>query len=164
MPMDAQTRFRTQIVGALPAVVHYFDELDLAATIDRLVPWEGDVPLGTLAEVLVANRLLQPKALFRVGPWAQSAALTDYYGLTAGQLNDDRLGRALERLATHADAIQAALVVRAVRRSGGSAVRAGRVAGPLRHHGRGVVRGLRPGDAAGGAGPAPPTPRPAYGR
>ena len=95
--MDAQTRFRTRLVGALPAVVHYFDELDLAATIDELVPWEGDIPLGTLVEVLVANRLLQPKALFRIGPWAQSAALTDYYGLTAAQLNDDRLGRAQRR-------------------------------------------------------------------
>jgi len=68
--MDARTRFRTQLVGALPAITHYFDELDLAATVDRLVPWEGEVPLGTLVEVLVANRLLQPKALFRVGPWA----------------------------------------------------------------------------------------------
>ena len=52
--MDAQARFRTQLVGALPAVVHYFGELDLAATIDELVPWEGDIPLGTLVEVLVA--------------------------------------------------------------------------------------------------------------
>ncbi len=116
--MDARTHFRTQLVGALPAIVHYFDELDLAATIDELVPWEGDVPLGTLVEVLVANRLLHPKALFRIGPWAQSAALTDYYGLTPEQLNDDRLGRALERLAGHAPTIQAALVLNAIARFG----------------------------------------------
>jgi hypothetical protein len=76
MPMDAPTRFRTQLVGALPALVHYIDELGLAAAIDDLVPWEGEVPLGTLVEVRVANRLLQPKALFRIGPWAQSAAVT----------------------------------------------------------------------------------------
>jgi transposase len=114
--MDARTHFRTQLVGALPAIVHYFGELNLAATIDRLVPWEGDVPLGTLVEILVANRLLHPKALFRIGPWAQSAALTDYYGLTAEQLNDDRLGRVLERLAAHAETIQAALVLNAIDR------------------------------------------------
>src|SRR5262245_54545762 len=112
--MDARTRFRTQLVGALPAITLSFDALALAATVDRLVPWEGEVPLGTLVEVLVANRLLQPKALFRVGPWAQSAALTDYYGLTPEQLNDDRLGRALERLAAHAETIQAALVLKAI--------------------------------------------------
>src|SRR3954468_22812474 len=114
--MDAQTRFRTQNVGALPAITHYFQQLDLASTIDKLVPWQGDVPLSTLVEVLVANRLLQPKALFRVGQWAQAAAVTDSYGLTAEQLNDDRLGRALERLAAHAPDIQAALVLKAIER------------------------------------------------
>jgi transposase len=112
--MDAHTRFQTQIVGALPVITHYLERLDLAATIDELVPWEGDVPLGTLVEVLIANRLLQPKALFRVGRWAETAAVTDYFGLTAKQLNDDRLGRALERLAAHAPDIQAALVLKAI--------------------------------------------------
>ncbi len=112
--MLATTRFDTQNVGALPVLTEYFERLDLAATIDRVVPWEGDVPLGTLVEVLLANRLLRPKALFRVGDWAEDAAVTDYYGLTAAQLNDDRLGRALERLAEHAETIETALVLRAV--------------------------------------------------
>ncbi len=112
--MVATTQYQTQTVGALPAIVHYFEQLDLAKTIDELVPWQGDVPLGTLVEILIANRLLQPKALFRVGQWAQTAAVTDYYNLTAAQLNDDRLGRALERLAAHAPTIQAALVLKAI--------------------------------------------------
>jgi transposase len=112
--MDSHTRFQTQIVGALPVITHYLERIELAATIDQLVPWEGDVALGTLVEVLITNRLLQPKALFRVGQWAQAAAVTDYYGLTAEQLNDDRLGRALERLAQHASDIQAALVLKAI--------------------------------------------------
>src|SRR5215203_4366147 len=156
MPMDAQTRFRTQLGGALPAIVHYFDELGLAATIDRLVPWEGDVPLGTLAEVLVANRLLQPKALFRVGPWAQSAALTDYYGLTAEQLNDDRLGRALERLATHADAIQAALVLNAIDRFELDVTQI--------HYDLTTVELYGAYESEAMEGQPPPAPRPTYGR
>jgi transposase len=113
--MPPSTTFDTQIVGALPVICHYFQRLDLASTIDRLVPYEGDVPLGTLTEVLIANRLLRPKALFKVGGWAQTAALTDSYNLTGEQLNDDRLGRALERLAQHADDIEAALVLRAIK-------------------------------------------------
>src|SRR5262245_50187508 len=76
--MDAHTRFQTQIVGALPVITHYLERIDLAATIDQLVPREGDVPLGTLVEVLITNRLLQPKVLFRVGLWAQAAAVTDF--------------------------------------------------------------------------------------
>jgi transposase len=112
--MATATQYQIQSIGALPAIVHYLERLDLAATIDRIVPWEGEVPLGTLVEVLIANRLLRPKALFRVGEWARSADLTDYYHLTAEQLNDDRLGRALERLAAHAPSIQAALVLKAI--------------------------------------------------
>ena len=117
--MDAQTRFDTQIVGALPVITHYFGRLEVGAIVDELVPWEGDIPLGTLVEILVANRLLQPKALFRVGTWAGKAGLTDYYGVTAEQLNDDRLGRALERVAEHGEVIQAGLVMKAIKREKG---------------------------------------------
>jgi transposase len=113
--MDASTRFDTQIVGALPVITNYCERLNMADTIDALVPWEGEVPLGTLVEVMVANRLLQPRAMFRIGEWAQQAALTDYYDLTAAQLNDDRLGRALERLAEHRESIQAALTLQAIK-------------------------------------------------
>src|SRR5262245_291859 len=112
--MQAAVTFDTQVVGALPVICDYLERLGLAEAIDRLVPYEGDVPLGTLAEILIANRLLRPKALFKVGDWAATAAVTDYHGLTAAQLNDDRLGRALERLAGHADDVQAALVLRAI--------------------------------------------------
>jgi transposase len=153
MSVDTRTRFRTQLVGALPAIVHYFDELDLAATIDRLVPWEGDIPLGTLVEVLVANRLLQPQALFRIGRWAHSAALTDYYGLTAEQLNDDRLGRALERLASHAETIQAALVLNAIDRFGLDVTQV--------HYDLTTVELYGAYEATEGQ---PPAPRPTYGR
>ena len=113
--MDATTRFDTQIIGALPVITKYFDRLEMAATVDQLVPWEGDVPLGILVEILVTNRLLQPKALFRTGAWAEQAGLTDYYEVTADQLNDDRLGRALERIAKHGETIQVALVTQVIK-------------------------------------------------
>ncbi len=112
--MDAATRFDTQIIGSLPVITEYLDRLGLAGHINNVVPWEGEVPLGTLVEVMVCNRLLQPKALFKVDEWAQTAAVTDYFGLEPGQLNDDRLGRALERLAAHADNVQAGLVLTAM--------------------------------------------------
>ena len=114
--MDASTRFDTQVVGALPVVAHFCDLLELGETVDRVVPWEGDVPLGDLVEVLVTNRLLEPKAMFRIGQWAQTAGVTDYFGLTVEELNDDRLGRALERIADHREAVETALVLHAVRR------------------------------------------------
>jgi transposase len=109
---------QTQVIGALPLVQAFFDQLDFADTIDRLVPWQGDVPLGALTEVLVANRLLGPKPLYRLADWADQAGLTGFYQLTAPQLNDDRFGRALERIAEHAHEIEAALVLKAVRQFG----------------------------------------------
>lgn len=77
------------------------EDLGIASTIDEVVPWEGEVPLGTLVEIMILNRLLSPKPQFRTGEWARQAAVTDYYGLTEEELNDDRLGRALERLNKH---------------------------------------------------------------
>jgi transposase len=113
--MDARTRVDTQVVGALPVVAAMLEHWRLADIVDQVVPWEGEVSLGTLVEVLVVNRLLNPQAMYTVGDWAASAAVTDYYGLTAAQLNDDRLGRALERLADHSAAVQSAATLAAVK-------------------------------------------------
>jgi transposase len=114
--MDAATRFDTQTVGALPAIVQYLDDLRVAETVNRVVPWEGDVPLGTLVEIMMINRLLAPRPLFRVDEWAQATGVSQYYGLEPGQLHDDRLGRALERVAKYQHAIDAALVLQTVRK------------------------------------------------
>jgi transposase len=113
--MDARTRVDTQVVGALPLVGAMLEQWGLADIVDGVVPYEGDVSLGTLVEVLVTNRLLNPKAMYAVGEWAAQAAATDYFGLTAEQLNDDRLGRALERLAEHGTAVLSAATLAAVK-------------------------------------------------
>ncbi len=54
--MDASVRFDTEIVGALPVIAHYLGRLGLGAVINEVVPWEGGVPLGTVAEIMIANR------------------------------------------------------------------------------------------------------------
>ena len=100
--MDASTRFDTQVVGGLPFVVAYLEKMRIGEIVDEVVPWEGDVPLGTLVEVMICNRLLHPKAQYKIASWAQSAGVGDFYELDEEDLNDDRLGRALERIAHHA--------------------------------------------------------------
>jgi transposase len=114
--MDARTQVDTQVVGALPLVGAMLEQWGLAGIVDQVAPWDGDVPLGSLVEVLVTNRLLNPQAMYAVGDWAAAAAVTDYFGLTAEQLNDDRLGRALERLADHGAALQSAATLAAVKK------------------------------------------------
>lgn len=114
--MDAATRFDTQVVGGLPAIVEYLERLQVAKTIDRLISWEGEVPLGTLVEIMIINRLLAPQPLFRLDAWAQQTGVAAYYGLEPGQLNDDRIGRALERLPEFRQGVQAGLVLQALRK------------------------------------------------
>ncbi len=113
--MDARTQVDTQVVGALPLIGAMLEQWGLADIVDQVAPWEGEVPLGTLVEVLVTNRLLNPQAMYAVGDWAAAAAATDYFGLTSEQLNDDRLGRALERIADHGAELQSAATLAAVK-------------------------------------------------
>jgi transposase len=154
--MDASTRFDTQIIGALPVIVNFFERLQLGAIINEVVPWEGGVPLGTLAEIMIANRLLNPQALFRVGEWAEKAGLTNYYGVTAEQLNDDLLGRALERLAKHAAAVETALVTKMIK--------AFKVQVNQVHFDVTDVELYGAYERQVPEGQTPPTPQPAYGR
>jgi transposase len=153
--MDATTRFDTQVIGALPVITNYLERLNMASIINDIVPYQGDVPLGTLVEVMVINRLLQPKALFRVGEWAQKAAVTDYFGLTVEQLNDDRLGRALERIAEHRLAVQTALTTSAIK---GFRLDVSQIHCDITDVELFGVYESDPND------PSPPVPQPAYGR
>ena len=113
--MDATTRFESQIVGSLPVLTALLQKWGLAQIINDTIPWEGKVPLGSLIEVLLVNRVLQPRAMYGIGEWAKDAGVTDYFGLTVEQLNDDLFGRALERVAQHRDAAVAQATLAAVK-------------------------------------------------
>ena len=112
--MTALSCFETQRVGALPVLTEFFHRLRLGRIVQAIVPWEGDVPLGDLVEILVANRLLEPKPLYKVGSWATKATLANFYHLTEEKLHDDTIGRALERVADYGDSVQAALTLRSM--------------------------------------------------
>jgi transposase len=154
--MDAATRFDTQIVGGLPVVVNYLERLQVADTVDRLVPWEGNVPLGTVVEIMIINRLLAPLPLFRIDEWAQQSGVADYYGLKPGQLNDDLLGRSLERTQAHLDPVQAGLVLNATR---GWKVDVSEV-----HYDITTAELYGAYETQTAEGETPPTPQPTYGR
>jgi len=116
--MGKSTQYDTEIIGAFPVIAEYLKELGVASIVNKLVPWEGNVPLGTLAEILMLNRLLNPKAIVGVGEWARKSGVAEYYGVTAEQLNDDLLGRALERLSAYQEQIEAELVMASIRKFG----------------------------------------------
>jgi hypothetical protein len=107
-------------VGPLLLAAHVIGELDLVATIDRVLPTRGRAQLsvGEVAAALICSRLCSPSPLYDVAGWASGAALQELLGIPAALLNDDRLGRALEALAVHAEPVRGALAARAIERFG----------------------------------------------
>jgi transposase len=92
-------------LGALPVLYLLLEQLQVRSIINRYCPTESPVDHGSVALVLVLNRLVAPRPLYRVMDWLASTVLSDYLGVPATKFNDDRLGRTLDALAEHAQAI-----------------------------------------------------------
>ena len=107
-------------VGPLLLVAHLARELELPATVDRLLPRSprSQLGVGELVVALVANRLCSPSPLYDIAGWASGAAISELFGIPPQLLDDDRLGRGLEAFAPHAEAVRAALAARAIERFG----------------------------------------------
>jgi len=107
-------------VGPLLLAWHVIAELDLVATIDRVLPQRGRQQLsaGEVCAALICSRLCSPSPLYDVAGWASGTALQELAGIPPQLLNDDRLGRALETFAVHAEPLRGALAARAIERFG----------------------------------------------
>lgn len=103
-------------VGPLLLVGHYLRRLGLIGLVDQVAPMRGRSLLthGEVIATLVANRLSGPAPLYDVAGWASSAAVAELFGVPAGLLNDDRLGRALDALAPHAENLRGQLLLRTI--------------------------------------------------
>jgi hypothetical protein len=105
-------------LGALPALLPLCEALGLRAIVNRRCYPAGTAPedldVGIVALVLALNRLQAPQPLVHVEEWVGRSALGDLLGIEAGQCNDDRLGRTLDTLLPHLDAIWQDLLVAAV--------------------------------------------------
>jgi transposase len=100
--VDALTRghLRRQL-GALPVLYAVLEVLHVREIVNRYCPSEAQVDHGTVAVVLILNRLMAPRALVRVADWVAQTVLTQTLGVPADKFNDDRLGRTLDALAAH---------------------------------------------------------------
>ena len=89
-------------LGALPVVNHFLARAGIPALLERHVPTDARyrLPPATALGLVVANLLIGREPLYGLGQWTarhDPASL----GLSGGQgelVNDDRVGRALERL------------------------------------------------------------------
>ena len=76
------------------------------------------VERGRGVAALIASRLCSPSPLYDIAGWASGTGLQELVGIPPALLNDDRLGRALETFAVHAEAVRGALAARAIERFG----------------------------------------------
>jgi transposase len=103
-------------LGALPVLYALLDRLQVRDIINRTCPTESPVDHGAVVIVLVLNRLIAPRPLYRVMDWLASTVLSDYVGVPPAKFNDDRLGRTLDALADHTQAIWQAIASQALLR------------------------------------------------
>ncbi|HEX7266023.1 MAG TPA: IS1634 family transposase, partial [Streptosporangiaceae bacterium] len=93
----------SQRLGALPLVNHFLARAGLPGLLERYLPaTDARVRLApaTAVRLVVTNLLLGRRPLYGLGEWAARFA-PGQLGLVAGEVdavNDDRVGRALERL------------------------------------------------------------------
>lgn len=94
-------------LGSLPLVAAFASSLRIRDVIDGLCPVDdrSDLTHGQVIEALVANRLTSPEPLVRVQDWAGGYAVEEVFGIRPEQLNDDRVGRALDAIAPQLDSI-----------------------------------------------------------
>lgn len=117
--LDRLTRRQMRrYLGALPVLYTVLQELKVEATINQYCPSRSEVSHGTVAMVIVLNRLHAPRALWRVADWLSQTVLEVVLGVEAAKFNKDRLARtlALRALAPHSQAIWQAVVSRAIER------------------------------------------------
>jgi hypothetical protein len=115
--MDILTRRQmSRYLGTLPVLYTILDELKVVEVIDEYVPTRSDLSHGTVALVLVINRLHAPRALYRVSDWLAQTVLVTVIGVEAVRFNKDRLARSLDALAAHTQLIWQAVVSRAIER------------------------------------------------
>jgi transposase len=87
--------------GGHPLIKQKLDQLNVRSIVNAYCPSECEIDIGTIAELLVHNRLMSPQPLYKVEKWAGSTVLPELYGTEAAKLTDDRLADALDRIYPH---------------------------------------------------------------
>ncbi|MDI6752584.1 MAG: DUF4277 domain-containing protein [bacterium] len=96
IPEDKIKYFSKSLVLLKPLL----KKMKIAEIIDCISPADEQQLLshGKTIEILIANRLLSPQPLYRVGEWAMHAGIKEVYGINPSLLNDDRIGNTLDAI------------------------------------------------------------------
>jgi hypothetical protein len=92
-------RSSTRNLGILALFYPLLERMNVRRIIDAHVPKDSraEFSCGDVLSLLIAARLCHPSALVHVPEWAEESAADVLWGIPPEKLNDDRLGRALDR-------------------------------------------------------------------
>ncbi|MFQ6101765.1 MAG: DUF4277 domain-containing protein [Anaerolineae bacterium] len=88
-------------LGALPVLYALLEVLHVREIINRHCPTAAEVGHGTVAMVLILNRLVAPRPLYRIADWLARTVLVYQLSIPAKKFNDDRLARTLDAISQH---------------------------------------------------------------
>jgi len=108
---------QTLAFGPLALVVPMLQRLGVADRIDAHLPPDPQLrhSHGRVLSLLLAARLCQPTALVNISTWAEHSGADLLWNIPAEDLNDDRLGRALDAFFEQRHAIQAVVAAETLR-------------------------------------------------
>jgi transposase len=108
-----QSQIRKHL-GVLPVLYALLETLQVRDIINRHCRTRAQVDHGTVALVLILNRLTMPLPLYQIADWLGRTILVYVLGIPAARFNDDRLGRTLDAIQPHCRAIWQDVVQRAL--------------------------------------------------
>jgi transposase len=101
-------------MGAIPVLYALLETLHVRQIINRHCATQAEIRHGTVALVLILNRLMFPLPLYQVADWVGQTVLVAVLGIPAAKFNDDRLARTLDALYPHLETIWLEVVERAL--------------------------------------------------
>ena len=108
-----QSQIRRHL-GALPVLYALLETLQVRDIINHHCSTRAQVDHGTVALVLILNRLIMPLPLYQIADWLGRTVLVYVLGIPAAKFNDDRLGRTLDAIQPRCQEIWQDVVQRAL--------------------------------------------------
>ena len=106
-----------RVLGSMLFLYPMLKDLKVAEIINKYCPaGKAEVKYGTVVSVLVLNRLMAPRPLYKIARWVTFSILPLVLGIAGHKFNDDRLGRTLDAIEPHLQKIWIEIVVRSLRR------------------------------------------------
>ncbi len=111
----------TKTIGSLYLLKPFTGALKIQEIIDRIVPmqrYSNGLTHGQVIEQLVLNRLNAPCPLSHLEHWAEHTGILEMFHIRPEDLNDDRVGRALDAIHPYINDIEEAIVLHCLSRFG----------------------------------------------